>query len=144
MRSKSRTIRHLWVARVMVPTRLAFGRCCCCSPGTFLRLSLLHNGLAMTRRISAAGGGQSQIAIRRTRTDHGREVDHPPTDPLPGGHPLGPNQVLVGHQACLGHAGGHTTWTCLRCDETVNGPPLDTHCATLDGPATVRISSGRT
>ena len=27
----------------------------------------------------------------------------------PNGHALGPNQVLVGHVACLGHGGGHTT-----------------------------------
>ena len=32
---------------------------------------------------------------------------------------LGPNEVLVGHQACLGHGGGHTTWTCRTCDQTV-------------------------
>jgi hypothetical protein len=28
------------------------------------------------------------------------------------GHRLGRGEVLVGHQACLGHGGGHTTWTC--------------------------------
>ena len=53
------------------------------------------------------------------------------------------NQVLVGHQACLGHGGGHTTWTCRTCDQTVYGPPLNTHCTALDGPATVRISNRR-
>ena len=62
---------------------------------------------------------------------------HPPTH-CPNGHVLGPNQVLVGHQACLGHGGAHTTWTCRVCDETVYGPPLNTHCTTLDGPARVR------
>jgi len=45
-------------------------------------------------------------------------------------------------QACLGHAGGHTTWTCRACDQTVYGPPMDTHCTALEGPAAVRISSG--
>jgi hypothetical protein len=40
-----------------------------------------------------------------------------------------------------GTGGGHTTWTCRTCDETVDGPPLNTHCTTLDGPATVRIST---
>jgi hypothetical protein len=55
------------------------------------------------------------------------------------GRTLGPNQVLAGHVACLGHGGGHTTWTCRAWDETVYGPPLNTHCTTLDGPATVRI-----
>mgnify|MGYP003289994991 CR=1 FL=1 len=24
---------------------------------------------------------------------------------------------------CLGHGGGHTTWTCRTCDQTVYGPP---------------------
>ena len=42
-------------------------------------------------------------------------------------------QVLVGHQACLGHGGGHTTWTCRTCDQTVYGPPLNTHCTALEG-----------
>ena len=26
-------------------------------------------------------------------------------------HPRPRGKVLVGHQACLGHGGGHTTWT---------------------------------
>ena len=59
------------------------------------------------------------------------------------GHNLGPGEVLVGHQACLGHGGGHTTWTCRGCDGTVDGPPLNIHCTTLDGPATVRNSTQR-
>src|SRR6476619_4480633 len=58
----------------------------------------------------------------------------------PNGHPLGPNQVLVGHVACLGHGGGgHTSWHCRTCDAVVYGPPLNTHCTTLDGPAS-RVS----
>src|SRR5258707_4709412 len=36
-----------------------------------------------------------------------------------------------------------TTWTCRTCDQTVYGPPLNIHCTTLDGPATVRISTAR-
>ena len=43
----------------------------------------------------------------------------------PHGHTLGAGQVLMGHQACLGHGGGHTTWTCCTCDQTVSGPPLN-------------------
>jgi hypothetical protein len=39
----------------------------------------------------------------------------------------------VGHQARLGHGGGHTTWTCRTCDQTVYGPPMNTHCTTLEG-----------
>ena len=42
---------------------------------------------------------------------------------------------LVGNQACLGH-GGNRIWMRITCDETVYGPPLNTHCTTLDGPAT--------
>jgi len=41
----------------------------------------------------------------------------------------------------LGHGGGHTTWTCRKCDQTVYGPPINTHCTALDGPAVVRISN---
>jgi hypothetical protein len=41
---------------------------------------------------------------------------------------LGPNQVLVGHVACLGHGGGgQTSWHCRTCDSVVYGPPLNTH-----------------
>jgi hypothetical protein len=74
------------------------------------------------------------------RTTNGRWITQPPTG-CPNGHRLGPGEVLVGHQACLGHGGGHTTSTCRTCDGAVYGPPLNTHCATLEGPATVRISS---
>ena len=76
------------------------------------------------------------------QTTAGKWITHPPTH-CPNGRNLGPNQVLAGHQACLGHGGGHTTCRCHRCETTVYGPPLNTHCTTLDGPATVRISSAR-
>ena len=76
------------------------------------------------------------------QTTAGKWITHPPTR-CPNGHTFGPNQVLVGHQACLGHGGGHTTWTCRTCDQTVYGPPINTHCAALDGPAVVRISTKR-
>jgi hypothetical protein len=52
------------------------------------------------------------------RTTDGKWMTHPPTR-CPNGHILGPGQVLVGHQDCLGHGGGHTTWTCRTCDQTV-------------------------
>ena len=74
------------------------------------------------------------------QTTAGKWITHPPSR-CPNGHALGANQVLVGHQACLGHGGGHTTWTCRTCDQTTFGPPLNTHCTTLDGPATVRTSN---
>jgi hypothetical protein len=74
------------------------------------------------------------------QTRAGKWITHPPSR-CPNGHPLGPNQVLVGHQACLRHGGGHTTWTCRQCDATTFGPPINSHCTTLEGPATVRISN---
>ena len=74
------------------------------------------------------------------RTTSGKWITHPPTH-CAKGHTLGPGEVLVGHQARLGHGGGHTTWTCRTCDETVYGLPLNTHCHTLHEPAVVRISN---
>jgi hypothetical protein len=74
------------------------------------------------------------------RTTAEKWITHPPTR-CPNGHTLGAGQVLVGRQACLGHGGGHTTRTCRTCDQTVYGPPLNAHCAALDGPAVVRISN---
>ena len=71
--------------------------------------------------------------VGRVGFHHGWEVDHSPADALPQRTYLRPKPVLVGHQACLGHGGGHTTWTCRTCDQTVYGPPLNSHCATLDG-----------
>ncbi len=76
------------------------------------------------------------------QTTDGKWIIHTPTR-CPNGHQLGPNQVLVGHVACLGHGGGHITWTCRTCDQTVYGPPLNTHCTALEGPAAVRISTQR-
>jgi len=70
----------------------------------------------------------------------GKWITPPPSRCL-NGHTLGPGEVLVGHQACLGHGGGHTTWTCRQCDATVYGPPLNTQCTTLEGPAPARISN---
>jgi hypothetical protein len=71
------------------------------------------------------------------QTTAGGWITHPPTR-CPNGHPLGPNHVLVGHVACFGHGGGHTTWACRVCDQTVYGPPLNMHCTALDGPGLSR------
>jgi len=62
------------------------------------------------------------------QTTAGKWITHPPTR-CPNGHRLGAGQVLVGQQACLGHCGGHTTWTCRACDATVYGPPMNTRTA---------------
>jgi hypothetical protein len=44
------------------------------------------------------------------RTTDGKWITKSPSR-CPNGHPLGPNQVLVGHVACLGHGGGgHMSW----------------------------------
>jgi hypothetical protein len=34
----------------------------------------------------------------------------------------------------MGHGGGHTTWTCQECDDTVYGPALGEHCRIHTGP----------
>ena len=73
------------------------------------------------------------------QTTAGKWITHPPTHPK--GHRLGPGKSLGGYAACSGHGGGHTTWTSRICDETVYGPPLNTRCSVIDGPAAVRISN---
>jgi hypothetical protein len=73
-------------------------------------------------------------------TTAGKWITHPPTRCL-NGHEFAVGKVLVGYQACLGHGGGHTTWTCRTCDQTVYGPPLASHCSMLDGPAPVSLSN---
>jgi hypothetical protein len=67
-------------------------------------------------------------------------VEDPPTDPLLQ-RTLGPGKVLVGHQACLGHGGGRTSWHRRTRDAVVYGPPMAKHCTALEGPAAVRISN---
>jgi len=57
-------------------------------------------------------------------TTAGTWITHPPTR-CPNAHQLGPNQILVGHVACLGHGGGgHTSWHCRRCDAVVGNLPF--------------------
>lgn len=53
------------------------------------------------------------------------------------GHPLGPNEVLVGHTPCF-HCGGHTTWTCQQCGAITYGPSAGDGCSMLNGPAAER------
>jgi len=48
--------------------------------------------------------------------------------------------VLVGHQACLGHGGGHTPGIAEPATQSVRAA-THTHCTALEGPALVRISS---
>jgi hypothetical protein len=52
-------------------------------------------------------------------------ITHSPARCL-NGHSLGPREVLVGHHACLGHGGGHTTWTCTFLEDL--RAPLGSNC----------------
>jgi|KBSSwiStaDraftv2_1062776.scaffolds.fasta_scaffold251094_2 hypothetical protein len=66
----------------------------------------------------------------------------------PHQHPHGSSTLTAPPHAegtwCLGHGGGgHTSWHCRTCDAVVYGPPLNTHCSALEGPAVVRISTSR-
>jgi hypothetical protein len=74
------------------------------------------------------------------QTTAGTWIERAPTH-CPMGHRLGPNRVRAGHTACAGHGGGHPTWTCRTCDQTVYGLPLGPHCSVVTGPASVRIST---
>jgi hypothetical protein len=88
-----------------------------------------------------AGGLTTLNEGELVRTIDGKWITRPPSR-CPNGHLLGPHQVLVGHVACLGHGGGgHTSWHCRTCEAVVYGPPLNTHCSALEGPAVVRIST---
>jgi hypothetical protein len=89
-----------------------------------------------------AVGRRLEVVLGDLVPSAGKWITHPPTR-CPNGHQLGAGQVLVGQQACLGHCGGHTTWTCRACDATVYGPPMNTHCSALEGRATVRFSTAR-
>jgi hypothetical protein len=92
---------------------------------------------------SGPGRTLSTVWGELVQTTDGRWMTRPPSRG-PNGHALGPNQVLVGHVACLGHGGGgHMSWHCRICDAVVYGPPMAEHCTALEGPATVRISTSR-
>jgi hypothetical protein len=70
----------------------------------------------------------------------GHWITQPPTAAPTGTHSAR-TKSSSGHVACLGHGGGHTSWHCRTYDAVVYGPPLNTHCTTLEGPATVRTST---
>jgi hypothetical protein len=74
------------------------------------------------------------------RTTAGTWITRPPAC-CSNGQDLGTDRLLVGHEACLGHGLGQTTWMCRACGVIVYGPPKGSHCAALDGPASVRISN---
>jgi hypothetical protein len=60
---------------------------------------------------SALGRKLSVVRGELVQTAAGKWITHPPSR-CPNGRPLGPGEVLVGRQACLGHGGGRTTWRC--------------------------------
>jgi hypothetical protein len=60
----------------------------------------------------------------------------PPTECIYG-HPLGPEQVRVGHQPCTCR-GAHIGWTCRICDATFCWPPTNPTSSILSGAARVR------
>lgn len=67
------------------------------------------------------------------RNHRGQWTEHAPTH-CPNGHPLGPNQVLVGHAPCSAqHRGGHRTWICRTCNTITYGPPLTDACTIVHG-----------
>ena len=68
-----------------------------CSRDLLLYGPALPGGIAEHRRLGEL-----------VQTTAGKWISHPPAH-CPNGHTLGPGEVLVGHQACLGHGGGHTT-----------------------------------
>ena len=66
------------------------------------------------------------------QTTAGKWIIHPPTR-CPNGHVLGPNQVLSGHVACLGHGGGgHLSYARTKCDAVLYGPPTAKHRTALE------------
>jgi len=77
--------------------------------------------------------GSQDVLSELVQTTDGEWITHSPA-PLPRG-----KQGLVGHQRASGTAGGLTMWTCGTRDETVCGPPLNTHCRALERPAAMRF-----
>lgn len=55
----------------------------------------------------------------------------------PNGHPLGPNQVLVGSQVCSAEHAHHRTHECRRCGAILYTPPPGPECGdgSFDGRA---------
>ena len=83
-------------------------------------------GRSQTRSRGVLGRRLQDVLGELVQTTAGTWITKPPSR-CPNGHRLGPGEVLVGHQACLGHGDGHTTWTCCTCDQTVYGPRSNTH-----------------
>jgi hypothetical protein len=74
------------------------------------------------------------------QTTAGKWITHPPSR-CPTGILLGRIKSSLACRLLRTLRRSHTSWHCRTCDAVVYGPPLNTHCTTLDGPATVRISN---
>ena len=117
-------IRASWVRGILCLAHVAV---------TSTRLPVLFPTTAPAHRLLRVLGELVQ-------TTSGKRITPPTGAMLERSQPR-PGAVLVGHQACLGHGGGHTRWTCRTYDQTRYGPPTNTHCHTLDARAVVRISN---
>jgi hypothetical protein len=60
------------------------------------------------------------VSAARVQPDCGEIM----ADPLCEGTTLADRERAGGHAACLGHGGGHRTWTYRACDAFVYGPLL--------------------
>jgi len=123
---------HDYVSEVVIPTLRTGG---VASPNLPRQVRLGDTGDTDEQRIEAGGDIPAHIRCGREALAPAREVMAGAVQVLPP--PEGR------HQACLGHGGGHTTWTCRTCDQTVYGPPLNKHCTAPEGPAAVWISTAR-
>ena len=54
----------------------------------------------------------------------GKRTGIPPTVDGISLRPTAATAGMMADQSCAEHGGGHTTWTCRTCDQTVYGPPL--------------------
>lgn len=61
-----------------------------------------------------------------------------PPQHCPREHPLGPNEVLVGHQPCAGSCHGGHIWECLQCGSVTYSPGVGAGCRLLDAAAFIR------
>src|SRR4051812_18813633 len=92
-------------------------------------------------RLHSTTPSQVDWCGRRAGTDHLREVDHPPADALPErALPRPESSPRRSHRLPRARRRAHQL-ALPNCDAVVYGPPLNTHCTTLEGPATVRISN---
>jgi hypothetical protein len=74
------------------------------------------------------------------QTTAGKWITHPPTR-CPTDAPSAPGKYWWRIKRVSGMAAGKPPGRCRTCGQTVYGPPINTHCNSLNGPAVVRISN---